>query len=255
MNTWKEKGKCCYCHKKGHWEQDCHKKKRDEGKGKEKANVASVKGEYSFIIHDSLFLRTNWIANSSAESHIISDCALFLLYTPTPGHKFNGIGGKSNIEGHGNVHALILNSTQTTPIILHNCAHIPSFSGNLLSIKAIDCAGSSATFKNGQAWIIGLDGMELGIGKRTEGRGGLYWMEMQGLPAREEAHAVHGDMSGMKTWEEWHRILGHLNQAVLERLHDKNLADGMHLVNNSPHDYFCEACVHAKHHVAPFPVE
>jgi hypothetical protein len=29
----------------------------------------------------------------------------------------------------------------------------------------------------------------------------------------------------------------------------------MCVVKTSPHDYFCEACVRAKHHVAPFPTE
>jgi hypothetical protein len=179
-------------------------------------------------------LHTDWIANSSAESHIISDCTLFLSYTPTPGCKVNSITGEFNIEGHSNMHALILNSTQMTTITLHNCAHIPSFSGNLLSIKAIDCTGGSAMFKNGQASINGPNGKELGIGKQVEGHSRLYRMEMQGLPAREEAHAVHSNVSGAKTWEEWHQTLSHLNQVVLKQLHDKNLADGMCVIKSSP---------------------
>ncbi|KAB5587605.1 Retrovirus-related Pol polyprotein [Ceratobasidium theobromae] len=168
--------------------------------------------------------------------------------------RINGIGGETNIEGRGDVRALISNGSQTTTITLRNCAHVPSFSGNLLSIKVIDRAGGSATFKNGKATIFGPDGKELGVGQRTE-HGGLYKMDIQGLPSKEQAHTVRGDASGAKTWEDWHRIYGHLNQAALERLHSKNLVDGMRVITSSPRNYFCETCIKAKHHVAPFPSE
>lgn len=252
--TKKEKGECRYCHKKGHWERECRKKKADEGKGKERANVAEDKAEYAFAIRDSPFSCSDWIADSGAESHIISDHSLFISYTPTPGHCVNGIGGDTSIEGRGDVRVSISNGTQTTTITLRNCAHVPSFTGNLLSIKAIDRAGGSAIFKGGRATIFGPDGKELGVGHQME-NGGLYRMDMEGLLVKEQAHAVRGDASGAKTWQEWHRIFGHLNQAALEHLHSKNLVDGMKVVASSPRNYFCEACVKVKHHMAPFPPE
>jgi hypothetical protein len=126
----------------------------------------------------SSFTHSDWIADSGAESHIVSDCSLFYSYTPTPGHKVNGIGSESSIKGCGDMHISISNGTQTTIITLHDCAHVPSFTSNLLSIKAIDHAGGSATFKKGRAMIYRLDGKVLGVGKQTVGCSGLYRMEI-----------------------------------------------------------------------------
>ncbi|QRV72271.1 Retrovirus-related Pol polyprotein from transposon TNT 1-94 [Ceratobasidium sp. AG-Ba] len=85
----KRKGECNYCHKKGHWERECRKKKADQEKKKEMAHLASTgeqgkqdqsdqggavafvaKAPTSFSLHE-------WIADSGASLHIVGNQTYF----------------------------------------------------------------------------------------------------------------------------------------------------------------------------------
>src|SRR5208337_550482 len=58
-----------------------------------------------------------------------------------------------------------------------------------------------------------------------------------------------------RTWEEWHRIMGHVSQKVLEHMAKDNMVDGLSIDELSSTDYFCEACVQAKQRVSAVPQE
>ncbi|QRV78868.1 Retrovirus-related Pol polyprotein from transposon TNT 1-94 [Ceratobasidium sp. AG-Ba] len=74
------------------------------------------------------------------------------------------------------------------------------------------------------------------------------------IPSTQVAVA-QGDMDGTKSWEDWHQIMGHINQGALEQLFNKNMVNGMKVDRDSPCNYFCEACVQAKHQIASYPQE
>ncbi|QRV89278.1 Retrovirus-related Pol polyprotein from transposon TNT 1-94 [Ceratobasidium sp. AG-Ba] len=290
----KKKGKCRYCNKEGHWEAECRKKKRDQDK-KETAHVAETlddmsdneqgyvytfvaQGEtghrtetlaytshdeqdhvYSFVARGTSVTKSDWIADTGAESHIISDRSLFHSYTPSTS-LVGGIGGDARIAGRGSVKAIIRHGKKESILNLTNCMHVPSFSGNLLSIGYIDSTGKGwATFKGGKCTLYDMKDRVIGVGPEMgrTGRGRLYRMDMEAvLPSDAQAHVAVGTENGRaRSWEEWHRVYGHIGQRSLETLMNSGMVDGMKVDMDSPKDYFCEACVQGMQRVAPFPKE
>ncbi|QRV95896.1 Retrovirus-related Pol polyprotein from transposon TNT 1-94 [Ceratobasidium sp. AG-Ba] len=49
--------------------------------------------------------------------------------------------------------------------------------------------------------------------------------------------------------------MGHINQDTLEQLFNKNMVNGMKVDHNYLCNYFCMACVQAKHPIASYPQE
>ncbi|QRV77370.1 Retrovirus-related Pol polyprotein from transposon TNT 1-94 [Ceratobasidium sp. AG-Ba] len=264
----KQKGECNYCHKKGHWERECRKKKADQEKKKESAHIASTAepgdsnqsdqgGAIAFVAKaPTSFLSHKWIADSGASLHIVGNCAYFNSYKPVS-EIVEGIGGNVPIVGRGTVRAMMRNGNQTNELLLQNVAHVPSFAGNLLLCKVIDLAGGACLFKGGRCTVFAPDGRTLGVGPKigNSAKGSLYLMDMSVITPVNQVAVAQGDMDGIKSWEDWHHIMGHINQGALERLVDKNMVNGMKVDWDSPRNYFCKACVQAKHHIALYPQE
>ncbi|QRW07738.1 Retrovirus-related Pol polyprotein from transposon TNT 1-94 [Ceratobasidium sp. AG-Ba] len=264
----KRKGECNYCHKKGHWERECQKKKADQEKKKETAHIASTGeqgdkdqsdqgGAVAFVAKaPTSFSSHEWIADSGAGSHIVGNRTYFSTYEPVS-EVVEGIGGDVPIVGRGTVRAIIRNGNTLNKLLLRNVAHVPSFAGNLLSCKVIDLAGGACLFKGGRCTVYAPDGRTLGVGPKIgdSAKGSLYLMNISVITPTTQVAVARGDMDGSKSWEDWHRIMGHINQGALERLFNKNMVNGMKVDRDSPRNYFCEACVQAKHHIASYPQE
>ncbi|QRV78044.1 Retrovirus-related Pol polyprotein from transposon TNT 1-94 [Ceratobasidium sp. AG-Ba] len=264
----KRKGECNYCHKKGHWERECRKKKADQEKKKETAHIASTGeqgdqdqtdqgGAVAFVAKaPTSFSSHEWIADSGAGSHIVGNRTYFSTYEPVS-EVVEGIGGDVPIVGRGTVRAIIRNGNKSNELLLRNVAHVPSFAGNLLSCKVIDLAGGACLFKGGRCTVYAPDGRTLGVGPKIgdSAKGSLYLMNISVITPTTQVAVARGDMDGSKSWEDWHRIMGHINQGALERLFNKNMVNGMKVDRDSPRNYFCEACVQAKHHIASYPQE
>ncbi|QRV83690.1 Retrovirus-related Pol polyprotein from transposon TNT 1-94 [Ceratobasidium sp. AG-Ba] len=246
----KRKGECNYCHKKGHWERECRKKKHDQEKKKETAHIASTGeqgeqdqsdpgGAIAFVAKaPTSFSSHEWIANSGAGLHIVGNQTYFSTYKPVS-EVVEGIGSDVPIIGRGTVRAMIRNGNKSNELLLQNVAHVPSFAGNLLLCKVIDLAGGACI------------GPKIG----DLAKGSLYLMDISVITPTTQVAAAQGDMDGTKSWEDWHRIMGHINQGALERLFNRNMVNGMKVDRDSPCNYFCEACVQAKHHIASYPQE
>ena len=55
-----------------------------------------------------------------------------------------------------------------------------------------------------------------------------------------------------RTWDKWHRILGHISMASIKMLKNNSLVQGLTI--DGPHeDTQCKACIQGKKHVEPFP--
>ncbi|QRW03571.1 Retrovirus-related Pol polyprotein from transposon TNT 1-94 [Ceratobasidium sp. AG-Ba] len=126
----KQKGECNYCHKKGHWERECQKKKADQEKKKESAHIASTGeqgdsnqsnqgGAVEFVAKaPTSFSPHEWIADSGAGSHIVGNCAYFNSYKPV----------SEIMEGIGS----------DVPIVLSNTLQATSQSQSLQETGAFD---------------------------------------------------------------------------------------------------------------------
>ena len=143
------RNKCRYCHRHGHYEKDCRKKKADEGKKDETrtqnpSNKAHAATEFAWVAQEfdqyqalvAAESRDHWIADSGATIHVAYDHAVFITYEPTPGHTIQGVGSMP-VMGRGNVKILLSVNGKTSEMTLTDVIHTPQMEFNLLSISHI----------------------------------------------------------------------------------------------------------------------
>jgi len=83
--------------------------------------------------------------------------------------------------------------------------------------------------------------------------GRLYILEAQThFPSQEKANYA---ASNKLTWDQWHRLYGHITISSLEQLDRDKMVDGMAVDHASIASRSCKACIKAKHAHAPFPKE
>src|SRR6266850_1239966 len=143
-------------------------------------------------------------------------------------------------------------STGSHSVELKNCFHILENDGNLLSLHCFDQAGGEIRIKSDEIVLITQDGIELCRGQ-AHGKSS-YSMEMQmaGILA-VMAGTMKGDIDG-RTWEEWHKAMGHITPNTLKSMHDSGTVIGMKVIP-SLIDFDCDACIQGKHSVYPLPKE
>ena len=77
----------------------------------------------------------------------------------------------------------------------------------------------------------------------------LFDMDVKGIAKQDQAYATkHG-----RTWDEWHRIFGHLNMGSIKMLKEKGMVLGMEVDRTVDPAMQCKVCIIAKQHVQPFP--
>ena len=55
-----------------------------------------------------------------------------------------------------------------------------------------------------------------------------------------------------RTWDEWHRTLGHISIGAIKTLENNNLVEGMEVDRNKESTQ-CAACIQGRQTVEPFP--
>src|SRR5271168_1864588 len=58
-----------------------------------------------------------------------------------------------------------------------------------------------------------------------------------------------------QTWDEWHRIFGHMHMGAVKMMKEKEMVLGMEVDRTVEPAAQCTACITAKQHVKPFPKE
>lgn len=263
----RKKIECYNCHKMGHIAADCWSKgggKEGKGPGRrgkgEKANKANdvgtefVETAYAAAINAAYLY--SWLADSGTTSHICNDRNAFIELRAM----------KIPVEGVGvtPLHALgrgtvLLDCEVDGKMITHRLLDVlyaPTCAHNLLSISRLDDAGLEARFSQGKVeFMRRTDNRVVAAGCKN---GNLYPMiararkQMQNN-AHESAHAAAE--ASNRTWDAWHRRMGHLSKSGLERLVREKLVEGLTVDENSPPLSQCEACIGAKMITKPYPKE
>src|SRR5260370_1516284 len=129
-----------YCHKKGHWIQECQKHLSNEKMKNPHVTTQKGKGDLASVFNGANSdYGDAWIGNMGTEFHIIHDHHSFTEYTPLSDKYIKGMGGiKTQIHGSGTITVTMRSSTGSHSVELRNCFHIPENNGNLLSLCCFD---------------------------------------------------------------------------------------------------------------------
>jgi hypothetical protein len=205
--------------------------------------------------HCTLVMSTNphshseWILDSGATSHIVSNKELFMQYIPftIPASLQMGNNSTAQIAGFGDIPISFQIGNLIQPATLHNVLHIPAISSNLILTSRLDNLGASVLTKNG-VMTVSKDNQVI---MEAELKGSLYMVKLAG----DEVQSVHTAMAAKEgaSPDLWHQCLSHLNHNTVKMLLMKGLVEGLAVNDNSP-PHFCKACVKGKSHRHPFPV-
>lgn len=245
---------CWNCHKRGHTSAQCwskgggqegkgpgrnnksRKQKEKSNQAKDSSNVQDDVTEAAYHVEsqpqfDSHFSRYSWLSDSGTTSHISNRRETFIDFKPLETTSIAGIGNTSvQALGRGTV---LLDCEVDGKLIMHrlkDTLYTPNAVNNLISISRLDDAGMEASFKDGKVQFLRKDGKILAEGKKTRR---LYLMKARARDAITEQSNVAED-SSRNTWDDWHRRMGHLGKAGLERLKKEGLVDGLTINKDSP---------------------
>ena len=258
--------KCYNCHKKGHLLKDCWLK----GGGKEGQGPKGQKGrktggsnnrmhqaadkinntlqDVAYMARPSIASQNKWILDSATTSHICNSRMAFVEYFPLKNSTVKGIGKEpATAAGIGMVIVDFEVDDQQIEHQMKNVLHVPEAPNSLLSVSCFDEAGGTIDFKNGQCFLHNKGEQLVGKGAKQDR---LYLLGAHTRVVAKSAHAT----SANKSWNEWHRLYGHLGMKNLKLLKQKQLVDGMS-IDNSTVPSSCDACIQAKQTVCPFPHE
>lgn len=252
----------CYgCGKRGHIKPDCRSgdksgnfkkdhKSYQKGPNITRAHAAQATDDFAFAGND-IALPTlsseSWLADSACTSHISRNYNDFTSYTTTPGHKVNGLGNVNGL-GRGSIKLMSRVNGKTFPIMLHNVVHAPDAPYNLISIGRATDSGIDVLFKGDTARFRAPGGTIFAEGTKY---GRLFLMKINGVAKQDQAFAAEDSHS----WDEWHRIFGHLNMDSVKMLYNKQMVEGMNVDKSTASTGQCEPCIISKQHIQPFPQE
>src|SRR4051812_7417144 len=114
---------------------------------------------------------------------------------------------------------------------------------NLVSLLRATDSGLKIVMEKDDLKIHSPKGEILGIGKKV---GRLYKLDLSSGDEAYISKAGH-------TWDEWHRIFGHMYIGSIQLLKRKNMVEGMEVDESIAPSRQCAPCIEAKQHRTPFP--
>lgn len=233
----KKNTKCAKCGHVGHWYRECktkpqnyvkdaQKPKRDPPKESENKPVTFMvrdqasDGHLLQIGSEDSSLRKLWIADSGATSHMCNQEAWFKEYHLYKKPKSVSVGDSRPISvlGIGKVEVLCENGQKGLTAILEDVLLVPQLATNLLSIGRVVDKGISTVFK-GDKVTFSKDNKTIATGNKLQNR--LYIMN---IAAVKEENPSALFCQAQRSFEEWHRTLGHASKdRILKLQNDKDL--------------------------------
>ncbi|KAJ3521915.1 hypothetical protein NMY22_g12109 [Coprinellus aureogranulatus] len=255
---------CHNCNKKGHFKRDCWAKgggmegKGPKGrKGKERTNQATEDSpDLNSAVAVAYMARFNevdtsklvWHLDSGTTSHICTTRDAFQNYSPLQNATVRGVGPDvATVEGTGSV---ILKFQVGNDVIAHSIKdvlHVPGAPHCLLSVSRFDEAGGEVGFRKGECVLRDKDGKVVGTGRKEER---LYKLDARAVLTQDRANLAAPDA---KTWDQWHRVMGHIGMSTLEKMYQKRMVDGFAVDEASIPSPTCTSCLEAKLTRQPFP--
>lgn len=157
--------------------------------------------------------------------------------TPRAGDSAKAIDGGFEIIGEGNVVQCYQVNGKERKVTYTNALHAPTLNANLVSIGALNRAGLTTTFGNGQGITRQADGTVVLAAKKING---MYLL-------KETEHApdtplVMISLSQPTSLEQWHRCLAHCSPLTIQEMASHELVDGLK-ISNAGLTGKCEDCI------------
>ena len=251
-----DQNQCAFCHKKGHWQADCHAYQRAQkevldrqsSKKEDQANLASNHFEDGSLylndpiahLADSLdTVQRDWIIDSGATQHFSNSKSDFKSIKRWSSPKIAKVagGGLLEVEGFGDIEL----NTPEGPFTLKRAWYSSGFDKKLISTSRLNEERISILLEDNMAMVYHQDtGIPI---FEAVGLKGLYVFN----PDEAQASALEvEDLSliskSMK--EVWHRRLGHINYRDLEKM--KETSDGVEYPKTAMDpegEQACEGCL------------
>ncbi|KAF7371927.1 polyprotein [Mycena venus] len=189
--------------------------------------------------------QTTGFLDSGCSRTIVRKKTSFTEYSATAPHKISGIGETAGI-GRGTVPLSFALGNSTCACMMRDVLHCPTAPFNLISVARLTDAGFTATFKNHTVELRSPNGTLMAVGDKISR---LYKLRIKPQIVMP-THALVA-----RTWDEWHRALGHLNFKSLRHLKSHDMVKGMQVRDEKADMQQCIACIQGKAHVRPFPQE
>jgi len=225
-------GRCHYCNKEGHWENECLKRKGDLQRNAEGGHLAfmGLGSQQSGM--------TNWIIDSGASRHLTANRSLLEDYIDIlPTAITIGNGQEITAIGQGNITI----PTTSGSIPLSRALHVPDIGRNLISVANIVDQGFRVEFTR-TTCAVSKGNTVQGIGKRE---GNIYYFS--GL--QEVALAELSDTSDTTSLEIWHRRIGHRSlspQATTKIKESVNGFESLGTLEQNTTSSVCGICMEGK---------
>ena len=264
------KYKCHYCHKKGHLQRDCHKKKAAEagaanngdGNQKESATFCSDSNNtpdnfaFEFALHvndNTTNCDEKWWLDSACSKHMtgVKDDLFNYQEFPDdddPAHDVV-LADKSVVRavGQGELRVVLTDANgEKVNVLFKQVMYVPELRKRLISIGQLTNLGAEVTFTKDSVTLL-TNGRKFVFGGRF---GKLFELTCEFVRSSCNFSATSGDTS-LTTW---HLRLGHLNLQDVKKLASKNMVEGMSVnSSNSVSVTDCEGCALGKQTRLPFP--
>ncbi|GJX75491.1 transposable element [Tanacetum coccineum] len=226
---------CYYCHKEGHWKNQCPKLK-------EKGQVAAVakddsgsERELVLSVVDYKGTPLAWIMDSACSFHMSPNRDWFVTYEEFDGgNVFMGNDSPCKVVGIGTIQIRMHDGVVRT---LTDVRHVPDLKKNLISLGVFDSKGFKYTSENG---VLRVSKGALVVMKATKGTSSLY--TLQGETITSSASVSCTEKSNSDLTKLWHMRLGHMSEKGMVILSKRGLLDNHKVANLE----FCEHCVMGK---------
>lgn len=187
----------------------------------------------------------HWYIDFGASAHICKRRDQFKEYTPRSDNGRVVLGDNTHlqIKGEGKIRIYL---GKDKYLLLEHTLHVPDISKNLVSVcKLTAQPGTTLTFAQSTCQ------MKTHFGVKATGTllGELYLLDVSDHGSGINIAAASTSPTEAQLWHAW---LGHPNAVKLQRITKTDIYQDR-LKENYLQLPFCEACVRAKHRVAPYP--
>lgn len=236
---------CHNCHGIGHIRKDCWKLKKKPNVDQKATVVEENKDfeNYCFILNGSQGV---WVVDSGATCHICSDKSEFVQIDTTWQEKVTVANGDVVKSSGRGVCKLSMTNEMGDEVIItvNDVLYIPSFKGNLLSVKKLSGKGFTVVFCGRTCKILNEKNAEIGVADLVNN---LY--QLRGKQNQEAQLAV----CNMKHCQHYyHKLFGHRDMNVVKSMQCGKVDEDFKISDCGVRKT-CDVCVKCKLTQKPFP--